>query len=274
MKGQIVKIISNDYQVESNNENYICKPRGKFKNNNVNLKVGDFVIFSKEELVIEKVLPRKNELDRPFVSNIDEAFIITSLKKPDFSTNLLDKLITICEINNIKPVICITKKDLLEKDEFKRVKPVLKYYKKLGYTVIFNNKVNKIKKMFKNKTIVFTGQTGAGKSSLINKLDHTLDFETNEISDALGRGKHTTRYVTLVTIGKGKVVDTPGFSAIDLNKYSDEDIKNSFIEFKKYNCPYKDCTHKKEKECAVKKHVGESILKSRYENYIKFIEKR
>lgn len=274
MKGQIVKIISNDYYVDSNSEIYICKARGKLKKDNISPKVGDYVIFKKEEKIIEKILPRKNELDRPLVSNVDEAFIVTSLKKPDFSTNLLDKLITISEINSIKPVIIITKKDLLSKDEFKEIKPILKYYKNLGYVVIFNNKLGKIKRQFKNKTVVFTGQTGAGKSSLINKLDKTLDFETNEISEALGRGKHTTRYVSLVDIGKGKVVDTPGFSAIDLNKYSDSDIKNSFVEFKNVECMYKDCTHTKEKECMVKEQAGKSILKSRYNNYLKFIEKR
>ena len=128
--------------------------------------------------------------------------------------------------------------------------------------------------MLKNKTIVFTGQTGAGKSSLMNKLDKNLNFETNEISKALGRGKHTTRYVTLVSIGKGKVLDTPGFSSIDLSKYTDKEIKDAFIEFNKYNCPYKDCTHTKEKECNVKSHINNGILDSRYENYIKFIEKR
>ena len=274
MKGQIIKIVSNDYTVDSPNGLFTCKARGKFRNDKITPKVGDYVIFNQQELVIEEILPRKNELDRPLVSNIDEAFIVTSLKKPDFSSNLLDKLLVVCEINNIKPIICITKKDLLSRNEYNQLKPILKYYKKIGYTVIYNSKINKIKKMFRNKTIVFTGQTGAGKSSLINKLDKRLDFETNEISEALGRGKHTTRYVTLVNTLKGKVVDTPGFSAIDLNKYTNEQIKNAFVEFEKYNCLYTDCTHTNEKECEIKKHTGKDILKSRYENYIKFIEKR
>lgn len=274
MKGQIIKIISDDYFIDSSLGEIICKARGKFRKDNISPKVGDYVIFDNDKKIIEKILDRKNELDRPLVSNIDEAFIVTSLKKPDFSDNLLDKLLVVCEINNIKPVICLTKKDLLNKDEYSKLKNVLKYYKSLGYTVVYNNKIRKIKRMFKNKTVVFTGQTGAGKSSLINKLDKSLDFETNEISEALGRGKHTTRYVTLVSIGKGKVVDTPGFSAIDLSLYSTEQIKKSFIEFDKYICPYKDCTHTKEKECEVKKHINNGILKSRYNNYIKFIEKR
>ena len=274
MKGQIVKIVSDDYFVDSSHGEFICKARGKFRKDNISPKVGDYVIFDMDKKMIEEIFPRKNELDRPIVSNIDEAFIVTSLKKPDFSDNLLDKLLTVCEINNIKPIICITKKDLLTKSEFNKIKPILNYYKKLGYTVVYNNQLFKIKRIFKNKTVVFTGQTGAGKSSLINKLDKSLDFETNEISEALGRGKHTTRYVTLVKIGKGMVVDTPGFSAIDLSVYSNEQIKNSFIEFNKYSCPYKDCMHTKEKDCEVKKHISYGILKSRYDNYIKFIEKR
>ena len=274
MKGQIIKIVSDDYFIDSSLGEIICKARGKFRKDNISPKVGDYVIFDNDKKTIEDILARKNELDRPFVSNIDEAFIITSLKKPDFSTNLLDKLLVVCEINNIKPIICITKKDLLTKKEFSKIKPVLNYYKKIGYPVVYNKQIFKIKRMFKNKTVVFTGQTGAGKSSLINKLDKNLNFETNEISEALGRGKHTTRYVTLVNIAKGKVVDTPGFSAIDLSIYNDEQIKNAFIEFNKYNCPYKGCMHIKEKECEIKKHLNQEILKSRYDNYIKFIENR
>lgn len=274
MKGQIVKIISDDLFIDNNNDIYICKARGKFRNKKIIPKVGDFVIFDEKEKVVNEILSRKNELDRPSVSNIDEAFIITSLKKPDFSSNLLDKLLVVSYVNNIKPVICFTKMDLLNKRELKSLKKVIKYYKKLGYTITNNTKLSKIKKMFKDKTVVFTGQTGAGKSTLMNKLDKRLNFETNEISKALGRGKHTTRYVTLVNINGGKVLDTPGFSAIDIDKYSDKDIRDSFIEFRKYNCPYSDCMHINEKECEVKKHIGKDILESRYEDYIKFVEKR
>ena len=275
MQGQIVKIISNDYFINSNGTTYICKARGKLKFDNITPQVGDYVIFDNEEKIIKEVTERKNSLQRPNVSNIDQAFIITSLKKPDFSDNLLDKLLVICEINNIKPIICLTKKDLLNKKELKELKQIINYYKKIGYKVIYNNEIRKIKKEFKNKTTVFTGQTGAGKSSLINKLDKTLNFETNEISQALGRGKHTTRYVTLVELYKGKVLDTPGFSAIDLKEYTDEQIKDSFIEFKNIKCDYKDCMHLNEKKCNIKELVTKKIiLKSRYENYKKFIEKR
>ena len=238
MKGIIIKIISNDYFVESSNKIYKLKPRGKFKNNNTLLKVGDMVVFDKDKKVLEKVLERKNTLQRPFVSNIDMAFIVTSLKQPDFSLNLLDKFISFFEINNITPVICITKKDLIGKNKYKEIKKVLNYYKKLGYRIIYNTNLFRIKRLIKNKIVVFTGQTGAGKSTLINKLDKSLKLQTGEISKALGRGRHTTRYVSLMNIGKGKVVDTPGFSSLSLDNYSTEEIKSSFIEFKKYNCRY------------------------------------
>lgn len=274
MNGQIIKIISNDYFVLSKNKEYICKARGKFRNDNITPKVGDYVFFDEKDKVIEKILPRKNDLNRPVVANIDTAFIITSLKSPNFSTNLLDKLLVISILNNITPVICLTKKDLLPKTEEKDLKAIIKYYKKLGIKVLYNTQIKKIKKALKGKTTVFTGQTGAGKSTLMNKLDKNLNFETNEISKALGRGKHTTKYVTLVTIAKGKVLDTPGFSSIDLSNYTDEQIKNCFKEFKDYPCPYKDCSHINEKDCKVKQEVNKKILKSRYENYKKFIERR
>lgn len=271
MKGIIVKIISNDYFVESDNKVYSLKPRGKFKNNNTSLKVGDYVIFDKDKKVLEKVLERKNTLERPFVSNIDMAFIVTSLKHPDFSLNLLDKFISFFEINNITPVICITKKDIIEKESFKSIKKILKYYKKLGYKIVYNTNLFQIKRLIKNKVVVFTGQTGAGKSTLINKLDKNLKLETGEISKALGRGKHTTRYVSLLNVGKGKIVDTPGFSSLSLDNYNNEEIKNSFIEFKNYNCKYKDCSHTKEDGCKIINN--KNILKSRYDNYLKFIER-
>lgn len=274
MEGQIIKIISNDYFVKTNNKEYICKARGKFRQDNIVPKVGDYCIFDEKEKIIKQIKPRKNTLLRPLVSNIDQAFIVTSLKKPDFSSNLLDKLICICYLNNIEPIICLTKKDLLNKNEYSLLKPIIKYYKRLGIKVVYNNKITKIKKLLKHKTTVFTGQTGAGKSSLMNKLDKSLNFETNEISKALGRGKHTTRVVSLVEINKGKVLDTPGFSDIDLSVYKNEDIKDSFIEFKN-KCKYVNCMHINEKECVVKELVNKNIiLKSRYDNYIKFLNRK
>ncbi len=275
MTGQIIKILKNEFIVSCNKNTYTCTLRGKLKKEGITPQVGDYVFFELENSVIEKIEKRKNSLDRPNVSNIDNALIVTSLTNPEFSTNLLDKLLVICEINNINPIICLTKKDLLTKEQKKNLNEIIKYYKKIGYKVLYNTNLFKIKKLFKNKTTVLTGQTGSGKSTLMNKLNKSLNFETNEISKALGRGVHTTRTVTLVEMYKGKVLDTPGFSAIDLNNYTTSQIKQSFKEFNKITCPYKDCNHINEKDCSVKKEVQNgNILKSRYTNYLKFIERR
>ena len=274
MEGQIVKIISNLYFVESSGETYKCNSRGNFRNRKITPVVGDFCIFDNETNYILDILPRKNYLDRPLVSNIDQGLIVTSLKTPDFSTNLLDKLITIMEINNITPIICITKEDLINEDDKKKYKKITDYYKRIGYKVFYNYEINDIKKIFKDKTTVFTGQTGAGKSSLFNKLDPSLNLEVGEVSLALGRGKHTTRIVELIKLFDGKLVDTPGFSSIDLSIYDKDVIKNSFIEFRDSKCLYNDCSHIKENSeiCDVKRRVDSGeILNSRYENYIAFI---
>ena len=273
MEGQIVKILSNLYFVNSNGKIYECHSRGKFRNDKITPTVGDYVNFDDKNNYILEILPRKNSLIRPLVSNIDQAFIITSCKSPLFSSNLLDKLLVILEYHNIQPIICFTKLDLLNKYEKKEIKAIMKYYKKIGYTVLSNNNLWHIKRLFKNKTTVFTGQTGAGKSTLLNKLNKKLNLETGEISKALGRGKHTTRHVELIELFKGKVLDTPGFSSIDFDELDKVDIRNGFIEFSKHNCPYQDCMHLNEKECKVKEAVEKGkILPTRYENYQKIIK--
>lgn len=273
MEGQIIKILSNLYTVNSNGKNYECHVRGKFRNDKITPTVGDYVKFDAKNNYILEILPRKNTLERPLVSNIDRCIIVTSCKQPDFSANLLDKLLVILEYHNIEPIICLTKLDLLNESELKEINKIRKYYQYIGYTVLDNENIPDIKKVLKNNTVVLTGQTGAGKSSLINKLDPNLELETGEISKALGRGKHTTRHVELIEMYGGKILDTPGFSSIDLNVLTKEDIKNGFIEFNDYKCIYSDCTHIKENECKVLEAVknGE-ILESRYENYKKFIE--
>ena len=275
MEGQIIKILSNLYTVNSNGKIYSCHSRGKFRNENITPLVGDFVKFDEENNYILEILPRKNHLERPLVSNVDQGLIVTSLKEPDFSTNLLDKLLVVMEYHKIKPVICLTKGDLLKSNEKKEIKRIISYYKKLGYKVLYNTNTFRIKRLFKNKTTVFTGQSGAGKSTLLNRLDKKLNLETGEISHALGRGKHTTRFVQLLELFGGKVVDTPGFSMIEFNDMSKEELRDSFIEFNKYPCPYKDCMHLTEGECRVKQEVkNKKILESRYENYKKFISSK
>ncbi len=271
-RGQIVKIISNAYTVASGGEEFICHMRGKFRNLKVTPVVGDYVLIDTEKKTVEEILERKNFLERPFVANIDQAIIVSSVREPDLSLNLIDKLIVIMEINKIKPIICLTKLDLLTNDERKQITHLFTYYEALGYKVVANDNEKEIIKLFKNKTSVLTGQTGAGKSSLLNRLDSTLLLKTGEISKALGRGKHTTRHVELLSLFEGKVLDTPGFSNLDFSKYTKEDIRASFIEFDRYNCKYRGCMHIKEDDCAVKEAVQDNaILLSRYENYEKIL---
>lgn len=272
MKGQIVKIVSNLYTVNCNGTFYDCHSRGKFRNDNITPVVGDYVIIDEVNKYILEVEARKNRLIRPMVSNIDQGLIITSVKIPDFSTNLLDKLITLMEINNVEPIICFTKMDLLDKDEELEIFNYIHYYQKIGYKVFINTEIDNIKKIFRDKTTVFTGQTGAGKSSLLNKLSPHLELQTGEVSKALGRGKHTTRHVELVELFGGKVLDTPGFSSLEFNNISKYDIRDSFVEFKNYPCKFKDCMHLNEKVCSVKDAVlsGE-IMESRYNNYKKML---
>ena len=276
MVGKIIKQISNDYTVKVNDKLYICKARGKFRNIGITPLVGDNVVIDKENNYILEVLDRKNELDRPSVSNIDQVVIVTSVKIPDFSSNLLDKLLTIIEFNNIKPVICFTKLDLLDEEELKSIKEIMKYYETIGYEV-YSNTDSTLKDIFKDKITVFAGQSGAGKSSLLNRLDNTLNLEIGEVSIALGRGRHTTRHTELIEVLGGFIADTPGFSSIDFRGMEKSDIRDNFIEFNKYrdDCEYKDCMHINELKCAIKDNVNNNIIrKSRYENYLKFVEKR
>ena len=270
MIGRIIKILSNDYTVKYNDEIIVCKVRGKFRSLHLTPLVGDFVKFDKDKKYIMEILDRKNELVRPPVSNIDQVIIVTSVKEPDFESNLLDKLLVILEYNKIKPIICFSKLDLL--DDTKEIYKYIDYYRKY-YEVYLNTEVDKIKNVFKNKLTVFTGQSGAGKSTLLNKLNPNLNLKTNEISYALGRGKHTTRHVELLELFDGMVADTPGFSAINFNMNNIE-IKDNFIDFDRYReeCEFRDCKHIKEENCGIKKHVDSGdILKSRYENYLKFV---
>lgn len=275
MQGQIIKNISNDYTVLVNDKRLVCKARGKFRKLNLIPLVGDQVIVDEHNNYILDILPRKNSLVRPPVSNIDQVIIVTSVKHPDFDTNLLDKMLSIVEFNNIKPIICITKMDLLNETESALINEYIAYYKKIGYEVLFNTELEKIKEVLSEKINVFTGQSGAGKSTLLNKLDSNLNIKTSEISLALNRGKHTTRHTELISMNNAWVADTPGFSSLEFIGMTKSDIRDNFIEFNIYKdkCKYKDCMHHLEDVCEVKNKVADNtILKSRYENYLKFIK--
>jgi len=276
MVGKIIKQLSNDYTVKTESGLIICKPRGKFRKLGITPLVGDNVEIDENNKYILEILKRKNELERPSVSNVDQAVIVTSVKIPNFSSNLLDKLLTIIEFNNIKPVICFTKLDLIDEEELNQIRNIQDYYRKIGYEV-YDNDDEELRNIFKDKITVFAGQSGAGKSSLLNKLDNSLNIEIGEVSVALGRGRHTTRHTELIEVLDGLIADTPGFSAINFSGMTNEDIRDNFIEFNKYRefCEYKDCMHVNERKCGIKDNLEKNnILESRYNNYLKFIEKR
>jgi len=272
LKGKIIKNISNSYRVLSDNKSYDCKPRGKFREMGLTPLVGDLVEIDEKNNYIINILPRKNELKRPSVSNIDIALIVTSMKKPDLSLHLLDKELCSIILADIEPVICFTKIDLANEEEKKFLKQLKKYYESLNIKVYTNDKIKPLTDYLKGKYIVLTGQTGAGKSSLINKIDPSKKLEIGEISEALGRGRHTTRHTEFYPIDNFFLADTPGFSALDLSEYTKEEIRDAFPEFSDVTCEYRNCMHVKEENCEVKKLVEKNkILKSRYENYCNFV---
>lgn len=274
MKGLIIKNISNDYLIKAENNLYNCKPRGKFRKDKIIPLVGDKVEFNEQDKYITKIYPRKNSLIRPSVSNVDQALIVTSVKTPNFDTNLLDKLLTIISFNNIEPVICFTKLDLLDNKEQKEIENYINYYNNLGYKTVTNSKKENFSNIFDNKITVLAGQSGAGKSSLLNLLNPTLKLQTNEISKALNRGKHTTRHTELYKLLGGYIADTPGFSQVDFRKMTKYDIRDNMKEMfdNLHECKYRDCMHIKEDGCKVKQLLAEgTILKSRYNNYKLFI---
>lgn len=272
MQGQIVRIISNLYGVMVNKEIINCRASGLFRHQNMVPMVGDKVIIDYEKKYITKIIPRKNSLIRPVIANVDEALVITSLKEPDLSLNLLDKEIASIVINKIEPVIIWTKLDLGSKEDLNYLDNLSKYYEGIGVKVFNNTQINDLKSYLQNKLVVVTGQTGSGKSSLINKLGN-LAIESKAISKALGRGVHTTRHVEIYDFDGIRIADTPGFSALDLKNYTKEELKSAFREFSNYKCRFKDCLHYKEMDCGVKEAVLNSdILQSRYDNYLKFLE--
>lgn len=274
MTGRIIKNISNDYTIESDNKLYICKPRGKLRIKNITPLVGDFVEFDEKNNYLLNILPRKNELVRPSIANVDYGVIVQSVKDPDLDLVLLDKSLTIISYNNITPIIYFSKLDLLNNEELKKINTYISYYQQIGYLV--STTPVDLLNIIKEKTVVLTGQSGAGKSTLLNTIDPNLNLKTAEISYALGRGKHTTRHTELFHTHNTFIVDTPGFSKIDFIGMSNIAIRDNMKEMfdNLEYCKYQDCMHISEDGCHVIELVNNNkILKSRYQNYLNFIKR-
>lgn len=278
LKGQIIKALSGFYYVINDGIIYQCKARGKFRKDDQKPLVGDFCEFSIEnetEGYIRKIFPRNNALVRPPISNVDQALLVFSAKEPDMNTLLLDRFLVLIEHHHITPIICISKMDLADED----IKEIMKPYEKAGYHVVYisshqNQGIEQLKCLFENKVTVITGQSGVGKSSLLNALDIHLNIDTNEISKALGRGKHTTRHVELLKMYGGYVADTPGFSSLELMMEPIE-IAQAYHDFADLSslCKFRGCLHDSEPHCAVKQAVEDGyISKERYEHYKMFLK--
>ncbi len=272
-RGLITKLIGGLYTVlDENNQSHELKARGKFRHINESPKVGDICQFDSE--FIKVIEERKNNLVRPPVANVDQAILINSAKEPNFSFNLLDRFLMLIENEDITPVIVITKIDLLTNEELDVLKKKMEYYEDFYDVTYLSSKtkenVHELNDLFKDKISVFAGQTGAGKSSLLNAINPELSLETNEISKALGRGKHTTRHSELLPIYDGLVADTPGFSKLDFYDIALENVPINFVDFFELSnqCKFRGCTHLNEPKCKVKSEVEQgNILRSRYENY-------
>ncbi len=279
MQGKIRKAVSGFYYVESDGIIYQTRGRGNFRNQNITPLVGDNVVFESTNLTdgyVLEVLPRKNQLVRPTVANIDQAVVVTSMVEPNFSFNLLDRFLVTLEFNEIEPIIYLTKIDLLSEVEL--VEEIIKIYEEIGYRVIVatpdDRSIVELQQTFEHKLTVFMGQSGAGKSTLLNQILPSLELPTAAISESLGRGKHTTRHVELLEVADGLVADTPGFSAIDLLTIDAEELPRLFPEFvaRMSDCRFRECKHLNEPNCAVKEAVEQNkIAYSRYEDYKQFM---
>lgn len=279
MEGTIIKGIGGFYYVKVEDQIIECKARGKFRNKGMSPIVGDKVMLTLDNNkgAIEKIFERKNELIRPLVSNITQAFVVFALRNPDINLDLLNKFLVQCELKNIKAIVCFNKIDLLE--NYKEDEAV-KMIESAGYEHVFLNAkkdvgLEVIKSKLKDNVTVFCGPSGVGKSTILNSIVGKKLMETGEISEKLKRGKHTTRHSELVEIGGGFVVDTPGFSTLNLNVEEKEELKNYFPEFWgcEDECKFTGCMHYKEPGCAVKKAVDDNVInKNRYEFYIKTLE--
>ena len=278
MQGQLKKALSGFYYIQHEGNLYQTRARGNFRKRKVKPLVGDFVEFESTSLTdgyLLEIFPRKNELVRPPVANVDQVIVVASLVEPDFSYHLLDRFLVSLEQKQIEPVIYLSKVDLL--GDTTLLEEIKATYRLAGYRVIVGdeNGLNQVKALLKNRLTVLAGQSGAGKSTLLNQLVPGLALETGEISEALNRGKHTTRHVELIDVAKGLVADTPGFSSIDFFDLEVTDLPKMFPEFVVLQdvCRFRECSHTHEPDCAVKEALAEGkIAQIRYDNYLLFLQ--
>ena len=277
-KGIIFKINGGNFYLKDHDKIVVCRASGKLRDFKVTPVAGDIAIYEELEVdrgYIKSIEKRKNFLVRPPVANIDQALIVTSLKEPDFSSLLLEKLLLQVIDNGITPIIYFSKVDKVA--DFSMFLPYINYYQSLGIKCYYGNSLHLeqkslLEEIFKGKTTILTGQSGAGKSTLLNALDTSLELKTGDFSHSLGRGKHTTREVEFMEVCEGLVADTPGFSSLKLDVDAQRlaMIYPGFIHFNE--CKFRGCKHDKEVGCQIKEDVQEGkILLESYNNYLKIL---
>ena len=278
MRGKILSSKGNVYVVLGEDGIfYNVFPRGLLKFRNKNVMVGDECNIDDENFSIEDILPRKNSLIRPKVSNVDQIFVMMSVKRPELSKELIFKFLTYVNMNNVEPKLILTKYDLLEDKTM--YNDFIDELNKLGVEVFLISKydessISLLKEKLKNKTSMFMGQTGVGKSSFINMLDASFERKEGEYSEVLHRGKHQTKEVILLPYEGGYIIDTPGFSSLDLD-ISKHDLAHFFPGFNKLytSCFYTDCLHKNEKNCKIKEEMANNLFSEEtYNIYLKLLE--
>lgn len=276
-KGIIVKGVGGFYDVLIDDEIVRCRARGIFRKDGISPMVGDRVMVSTEDLYIDEILERKNRLLRPIVSNIDILGIVVALRQPEPDFLLVDKLIVNAELNNVDIILIVNKIDLIDKDD---IKDIFSSYRKTNYPTVAlscpeNYGFDELEKEIDEKIITFAGQSGVGKSSIINILSSKKLMETGKLSDRLGRGKHTTRHTELIRlISGGMLVDTPGFTTMEIDEMEIEELPFMYRDFFEYSkkCRFTSCLHDQEPFCGIKKAVEEKKLpKERYERYIRLL---
>lgn len=279
MQGKIIKGIAGFYYVHVEGHGvYECKAKGIFRKEHVKPLVGDDVdvdvLDEKEKLGnIRRILPRKSALIRPAVANVDQALILFAIVKPDPNFNLLDRFLIRMERQNLPTIICFNKQDIATSEEKDSLRSA---YESCGYQVLFisvleNEGVESVRKLLFGKTTTLAGPSGVGKSSLINKLSPMANMETGAISEKIERGRHTTRHSEIIALGEETyIVDTPGFTSLDISEITKEELGGYYPEFLQYEpaCKFRGCAHMSEPSCGVKEAVETGkISLVRYENY-------
>ncbi len=276
LKGQIFKIHSDFYYVNSDNQIYECKIREVLKKQKQKILVGDFVEFN--DGAIEKILPRKNFITRPSVSNIDRVIIISAVKEPELSFVQLNRYISFAKYHKLDTVLCFNKNDLSNDDS--TIEKVFSVYEPLGYDILFTSAlegygIEDFKELLKGKISVLCGASGVGKSSLINAVCPGLNLKTKSVSDKTLRGTHTTRHCEIISLDNEntRIVDTPGFSNLKFDFLMPNEVDLLFDEIAKYKnqCKFQNCLHLTEAGCAVKENI-DKIDETRYQSYCEFVK--